>query len=882
MSESPDSRAVRLSLAILRIVRHVVPKSIRAQWIREWEAEIRHASRRPQGAALVRRSSGAVADAAWLRQQCTLDLDVVQDVRYALRIMRARPFASIFAVLVLALGIGGTLTVFSTVDTLLFRELPYQDANRIVTIWQTPSADPDDRDGVAPGAFLDWQARTKSFSTLAAVEPWSYDYLEGPEPIELIGALVTEGFFDALGVQPARGRLFQADEYAAGRSDVVVLSHGAWQRHFGGDEAVIGRTVRLQGEPRLVVGVLPQSFHSDVIRRAKEQEVWGVQAIQEFERENRRGRFWSAVGRLAPGVTVEQAQAELETVSSQLAREYPRTMGGMTATVVPLRRYIAGPVRDPLTLLLAAVVIVLLIACANVANLMLARSVERQREFALRAAIGAARWRLVRQTMVEAAVLSAIACAAGLGLASIAIRAFVGFTSGLVRQLSEVTIDARLVLFALGLTAITTVLVGMWPALQLSRGRLHEGLKETSSGLTAGPQRRRFASGLIVGEIALALTLLIGAGLLVRSFTTLAQVDPGFEKSNVAVLQVFAYGPRYDTDEKRLAFFGQTLERFRGVPGVVRAGLSSVAPFLPSQIDIQGGYRIEGRPVPSDAALPVTTLTVATSDFFHALRIPLRRGRLFAETDHANAPLVALVNEVIAERAWPGENPVGQRITANWQGRWRTMEVVGVVGRVHHRRLEDDTRPEVFIPAAQLSYGSMTFIVQTVSDPAPLMSTLKARVWEGDPTLPLYEATTLDSLVATSLAPRRFVMTVTTALSGLAFVLAALGIYGMISFSTAQRTREIGVRLAIGGANTDILTMVLGEGMRLVAAGVALGLVAAVLFSRGISTMLYGVSPADPVTLAATVGLLLAVALFACYLPARRAMKINPLEALRN
>ena len=885
-----DPLAVRLSLAILRAARCLVPRPSRDAWTREWEAEIRHRwqamSRRqetewPQQATLVRRSSGAVADAAWLRQQFTADLDVVRDARYALRMLRARPLVSTFAVVVLALGICGTVTVFSTVDTLLLRDLPYADSNRIVTIWQTPTGNPDDREGVAPGAFVDWRARTTSFSALGSAEPWSFDYLDGPEPTELIGALVTEGFFEALGVQPARGRLFRPEEYAEGRSDVVLLSHGAWQRRFGNDEAMVGRTLRLNGRPHVIAGVLPPSFHPDVLRRAKEQEVWAPQTIQEFELQNRRNRFWAVVGRLTPGVSLERAQAELATISTQLAREYPRTLGGMTATVVPLRRYLAGPVREPLTLLLAAVVMVLLIACANVASLMLARSVERQREFAVRAAIGAARWRLARQTLVEAAVLAAIACAAGLALASLTIRAFVGFTSGLVRQLSDVTLDARLVLFAVALTALTTVLVGLWPAIQLSRGRLHDGLKETSGGLTASAHRRRFASGLVVAEIALALTLLVGAGLLVRSFTTLGRVDPGFEKSNVAVLQVFAYGPRYATDARRLAFFEQTLGRFRSVPGVVRAGLTSVAPFLPSQIDIQGGYRVVGRPAPPDTELPVTTLTVATSDFFHALRIPLRSGRLFTDTDHAKAPAVALVNDLLAERVWPGENPVGQRIEANWQGRWRTMEIVGVVGRVRRRGLESESHPELFMPAAQLPYGSMTFIVQTSGDPAALMPALKARIWEGDPTLPLYDTDTLDSLVAESLAPRRFVMTVATALSGLAFVLAALGMYSVLSFSTLQRTREIGVRMAMGGARRHIMTMVLREGMRLVAAGITLGLAASLLLSRAMAALLYNVSPADPLTLAATTGLLATAALLACYLPARRAMRIDPLQALR-
>jgi putative ABC transport system permease protein len=879
-----------MCFSILRLARRLVPRTIREQWMREWEAELRyrantiHRKRSAHWhgqADLLRQSSGAIADAAFLRQQFTADLDIVQDVRYSVRMLRKRPLVSALAVAVLALGLGGTITVFSTIDTLLLRELPYSDSNRVVTIWQAESVRPNERLGVAPGAFLDWRARTKSFTSFAAAEPFSFDYLEGPEPVSLVAALVTEGFFETLGVRPVRGRLFLPEEYTQGRSDVALLSYASWQGRFGGDDAVVGRTIRLEGRQFLVAGVLPPSFHPGILPRATEQEIWGPQVIEQFERDNRRGRYWNAVGKLAPGVTFEQGQAELATISRQLGVEYPRTMRAITATMVPLRDSIVGPLREPLMLLFASVVMVLLIACANIASLMIARSTERQREFAVRAAIGAGRWRLVRQMLVEATVLAVLACGCGLAIASVAIRTFVGFTSQLVRQLSDVTLDTRLILFAIGLTAATSLLVGMWPAIQLSRGGVHDGLKETAGGLTASTHRRRLASALVIGEVALALVLLTGAALLVRSFVTLSRVDPGFERSNIAVLQVFAYGDRYPTDAQRLAFFNQTLERFRAEPGVVRAGLVSAMPFIPADIDIRGGYRIEGRPAPPDVELPVTSLTIATSEFFQAMQTPLRRGRLFSETDRETAPQVAIINDLLAEREWPGRNPIGERITANWQGRWRTMEIVGVVGRVRHTGLDVAARPEVFMPVAQIQYGSMTFVVQTSMDPATAIPALKARLWELDPTLPLYSTATLDSLVSQSHAPRRFVMQIVSSLSVLAFVLAALGIYGTLSFSTTQRTREIGVRIAIGGSRDRIMRMVIREGMRLVVIGVVIGLAAALVLGRGIAALLYGVSPTDPATLAGTTALLLAVALLACYVPARRATLVDPLAALR-
>jgi putative ABC transport system permease protein len=892
-----DPLALHVSLAILRVAQYLVPRATRERWMREWEAEVRHRWNRMrrrdeagwhEQAELVRRSSGAVVDAAFLRRQLVANLDIIHDARYAARMLRKRPAVSLLAICVLALGLGGTITVFSTIDTLLLRELPYQDFERLVTVWQVEPAATDDRSGVAPGRFLDWRERTKAFTSLAAAEPFSFDYLEGPEPVSINAGLVTEGFFETLGVRPLHGRLFRVEEYADGQANVVILGHGAWLRYFGGNEAVVGTTTRLEGQQFLIAGVLPPSFHPDVMQRgpttgepAVAYQLWAPQVVQPAERQLRNARFWSVVGRLAPGVTLEQAQAELATISSELAIEYPRATTATAARLVPLREHIAGPLREPLTLLLGAVVMLLLIACANVASLLLARSLERHREFAVRAAIGAARWRLVRQTLVEAALLVTIAGSLGVAGAFIAIRAFVESTSQIVPQLAAAALDTRLLLFATGLAIATSLLVGVWPAMKMSRG-LNDGLRETAAGVTSSTHRRRLASGLIVGEVALALVLLTAAGLLIRSFVTLADVDAGFARStNIAVMQVFAYGDRYQTDAHRIAFFDQTLERFRAQRGVARAGLVSAMPFLPSDIDIRRPFRVEGRAAPPDNELPVTSLTIATSEYFESLRIPLTRGRLFSDSDRAAAPPVVIVNDLLAERSWPGEDAVGKRISTNWQNQWRTMEVVGVVGRVRHNGLESDPRIEMFMPFSQTPFGSMTFVVETSGDDAALLPLLKTQVWESDPTLPIWDASTLDSLVAQTLAPRRFILQIVGGLSALAFALSAIGIYGMLSFSTTQRTREIGLRLAMGASDGSIMKMVLREGMLTAATGATIGLVASLVLSRGMAALLYGISPTDPTTLAATTALLLAVAFAACYLPARRATRIDPLTALR-
>lgn len=887
--------ALRVSLSLVRAIRRLVPASIRADWVREWEAEIQYKwstiNRRQSApsvvegwrdrADVVRRSTGAIADAAWLRQQFTLDHDIMRDVRYALRMLHRRPAMSALAVLVLALGMGGTVAVFSVVDTLLLREMPYRDGDRIATIWLTNREHPEERDGVAPGAFLDWRSRSKAFETMAAEDPFSFDYLIGPVPMKLTGGLVTEGFFEALGVKPLLGRAFLPEEHTDGKSSVAILSYGTWQRMFGGRSSIVGEKVTFENGTYEIVGVLPRWFRPVLQDMVREEEIWAPKVLQKFEYDNRRTRYWRVVGRLAPEVGMGEARAELSTISAQLAREYPNTLTNMTATLAPLRDHLAGPIREPLRVVFGAVVLVLLLGCANVASLLLARAADRQREFALRAAVGASAWRMIRQTLVESVVLSTLACLAGLAVAHGAISGLVAVGSSTVPQLGELALDQRLIAFAFAGAIVTAILVGLWPAVRLARRATRDELAQSGAGTTGGTDRRRFVSALVVCEVALALVLLVSAGLLIRSFTTLAGVDPGFAKANVAVVQVFPYGARYQTAEQRQTFFDQALDRMRTVAGVERAGLVSAMPFGAANINIEGGFRVEGRPELPEGDRPSAFLTVATADYFRAMEIPLKQGRVFNDDDRANGALVALVNDKIAERFWPGESPVNQRVSVNWLGRWRTLQVVGVVGRLRHEALDRDARAEVFMALSQTPFGSLTFVVRTTGDAAALIPALRARIWEVDGSLPIYDASTVSALVAQTLAARRFVTNLLTVLAGLAFLLATLGIYGMLVFSTAQRTREIGIRIAVGGKAQDIVRLVIGESARLIAAGVGLGLLGSLAAARLVAALLYSTSPTDPVTLAATTLMLAAVALFACYVPARRATRIDPLNALR-
>jgi putative ABC transport system permease protein len=879
-----DPLVVRLCLALLRVCSTVVPAASRQDWRAEWEAEIRHRwdllDRQNHldwrtRMDLFRRALGALPDAAWLRRQFTADADLVHDLRHGLRMLLRSPSFALSAVLILALGIGGTLSIVALLDTLLLRTLPYENAEHVVTIWQRQAASFAERDDVAPANFLDWRERARSFSHIAGVIPYSMDGTGGNTPEVLFGAQVTEGFFEALGMPPFMGRSFLPADHVRGARRSVIITYGFWQSRYAGDPEIVNKTVSMDGEPWTIVGVLPRHFAPQLLPRPGELVVWMPKIVQEHEKRIRASNWWNVVARLAPGVTLAQAQTEMDAISADLARENPRTNQNTSAAVISLRDHLMGGVRLPLFLMLAAVVLVLGIGCANVASLLLARGIERSREFAIRSALGAGRVRLVRQLVAESLLLSVVAATVGIVLAHGVLRAIVSVApSGLLR-LQNASIDGRIMLFAAALTVMTAVAFGLIPALQFSKNR-SDGLRERESHGARSPLRR----GLIAAEVAIALVLLVGAGLLVRSFVRLLAVDPGFKPGGVVMAQVFTFD-RHSTPERSRLFFKSVLENLRALPGVQAAGAVSAMPFALSNINIKSAFEIIGRPAVKEGEQLGTYLTIATPGYFSAMSIGLREGRLLEDRDAETAPNVAVISDALRRREWPNESPIGRRIRVQWQGKPLEAEVVGVVSQIRHEALDMAPRPEVFVPHAQVPFASMTFAVRAHQATPALIDDVKRAIWAVDSMQPIYDTARVEGLVHASLVRQRFSTTIMSAFALLALVLCASGIYGIISFTTTQRTREIGVRMALGADGPTIRRMVLSEGSVVIALGLAFGLAGAVVGSRMLQTLLFEIRPGDPLTLGAVCVTLAIVGLAACYVPARRATRVDPLVALR-
>jgi putative ABC transport system permease protein len=824
---------------------------------------------------LLRRTLGALPDAAWLRRQFTADADLVHDLRHGIRMLAKAPSFTVSAVLILALGIGGTVSIVALLDTLFYRPLPYRDADRIVTIWQRQAARPAEREDVAPADFVDWRDRARSFSSMAAIVPYSRDLTGGSEPEVLFGAQVTEGFFDAIGMPPLVGRGFQPEEHLEGGLRVVVISHGFWQSRFNGDPGVLQKTISMDDEPWTIVGVLPKTFAPQLLPRPGELVVWTPKVISEREKRIRPSAWWNVVARLAPGVTLRQAQGEMDSISAALAREHPRANEGSAAVLVPMREHLMGGVSLPLFLMLAAVVLVLGIGCANVASLLLARGMERSREFAIRSALGAGRLRLVRQLVAESLLLSVIAAAVGVALAHWTLGLIISLApSGLLR-LQESAIDGRILLFATGLTAAIAIVFGLIPAVQFSKRR-SDLLRERQTDPIRGALRR----GLVAAEVAIALVLLVGAGLLVRSFDKLLSVDPGFRPDHVVMAQVFAWDRQNGPDRLR-NFFRTTVDRLQAMPGMQAAGAVSAMPFALSNINIRSGFQIVGRPAVKEGEQRTAYVTIATPGYFTAMSIPLREGRLLENRDSETAPPVAVISEALRRQEWPNESPVGRRLRVMFQGKPVDADVVGVVAQIRHDGLDTAPRAEIFLPHAQFPFGSMTFVARGTGEPAALIDQVKAGIWDVDPMQSVYDTASVARLVQASVVRQRFSMTMLTAFALVALILCASGIYGIISFTTTQRTREIGLRMALGADGPTIRRMVLREGSSVVAVGLAFGLAGALVGSRFLRRLLFEVQPSDPVTIVVVCLLLGAVGLAACYVPARRATRVDPLVALR-
>ncbi|MDQ3996175.1 MAG: ABC transporter permease, partial [Gemmatimonadota bacterium] len=711
--------------------------------------------------------------------------DFMRDVRFGARSLRRRPGFAAVVVLTLAVGIGGTTAIFGAVHGVLLSPLPYREPERIITVWTSDRVEGREQDDVAPGNFLDWRARQRSFATFAAARPYSMDYL-GPDGPEHLGTwLVTEGFFETFGVRPLLGRVFMPEEYTAGRNNVTVIGEDVWRSRFNADPRIVGRQLILDSIPRTIIGIMPRSF-----RFPPDREVWQPQVFDEDDRRSRRSTYLTVVGRLAPGATLARAQSDLDAVAAQLTREYPRTNTGVGVKLVPLPEQTVGHVRGALLVLMGAVGLVLLIACGNVAGLLLARAVQREREVAVRVALGAGRGRILRQLGAESLVLALAGGVAGLLVAFGGLAAIRALGPETLPRLDEIAIGPSVLAFALATTLGAAVVFGIAPAVHATPSDVREKLAAASTRSGTGRPRRRLQNGFVVVQFALALVLLVGAGLLVRSFVSLLRVERGFDPHNVLAVTVQSWG-YYRKPELRASFVREATERLAALPGVQAAGMTSSLPFAARIGQDEAGFEIEGRPVASPDQAESVRAAAVTSGYFAALRIPLRQGRRFAATDDATAARVAIVNDALARRHWPDESPLGKRIKVSIDRPPGLRTIVGVVADVRHGGLHEAARPTVYAPHAQAPTGANAFVIRTTGDPLTALGQVRAEFRAINGALPLASTTTLEALLDDSLRERRFHLALLGAFAVVALLLAALGVYGVMSHATSERTHEI-------------------------------------------------------------------------------------------
>ncbi len=804
---------------------------------------------------------------------------LAQDLKTGLRALARRPAVTGIALAVLALGIGANTAMFSVVHAVLLRPLPFPEPERIVMVWNYNPLQGFPRDVTSYPNFLDWKAGGTGFDSLAAFYTRALNLVSGTsgddDPVEVEAAEVSAAFFDVVGVAPALGRGFLPEEEQQGNHRSVILSHGLWQRRFGSDRSLVGRPIELTGERYTVVGVMPPGFELP-----RKVELWVPLAPGDSSR-NARGSFWlHVIGRLKPGSALSMVQAELDTVATRLATEYPLFNEGTGIRAVRLQEDLVGDVRPILWVLLAAVATVLLIACANLANLLLARAAEREREFALRAALGAGAGRILRQLLVESTLLAVAGGACGVLLAGWAAPLLFRLAARELPQLPPPELSLPVLAFSLLVAVATGFLFGLAPALQLSRARVALALKEGARGSSGGPRGRRLRGVLVAAEIALALVLLVGAGLLLKSLSRLAEVDLGLETEKRLTLRVQLPPATYGEVARRIAFFDELLARVEALPGVRAVGASSdvLLDALPNSTNVTA----ENRPPEPALDRQIATQDSVSAGFFHAIGMKLVAGETFRATDTSDAPPVAVINQAMARRYWGDEDPLGRRFKyggLNSQDPWRT--VIGVVADSRRSGQDQAVMPSTYLPFAQAPRRSLTFVVATEGDPLALLPAIRREVARLDRSIPVAAVSTLERLVAERLLPRRFQALLLGLFAGLAFLLAAIGVYGVIAYLVEQRTREISVRMALGAPAGRIVRLVLGQILALALPGLAVGLVAAFASTRVLRSQLFGVSPGDPQTFAAVAALLGGVALLAGYIPARRAARMNPADALK-
>jgi predicted permease len=811
---------------------------------------------------------------------------LLHDLRFAVRMLWQGRGFTLVAIIALALGIGANSAIFSVVNAVVLRPLPFKDAARLVVLWGNIHQEGLDELELSAPEFTDFRARATAFEHVAAYNAQGFNLTGAGEPERVLGASVSASLFPLLGVTPVLGRALSEEEDKPGRAQVVVISHALWQRRFNADAGVVGRAVTLDGRSMTVVGVMPASFHFP----DNDADIWTPIAFDaDLLSENNRGsHFLNVIARIRPGVSFAQAQAEVASLASAIGAEhtgnYPR---GFSAKLRPLHEEVTGAVRTPLFIIFGAVGLVLLIACANVANLLLARAAARGREMAVRAALGASRGRIIRQLLTESVLLALAGGTVGLLLALWGVDLLVALAPVGTPRIEEIGLDLRVVGFTCAVALATGVLFGLAPALQASKIDLNTALKESGRTASDGPRRQRLRGLLVAAEFALALMLLVSAGLLVKSYTRIQAVSPGFDPEHVLTMRLVLPDAKYKNLAAQRTFYASLFARLRVLPGVEAVGGNNLLPFGGG-----GGSRsmlIEGQPVPPGAPHPEEQLRFVTPGYFATLRIPLLRGRDFSAEDTDTAPPVAVVSRALAARYWPGAEAVGKRIAYSGIGQGGTpkwIEIVGVVGDIKYRSLAEAERPVIYVSAYQPLFTGFTMpplyvAVRTQGDAAALAALVRREVASIDPEQPVASLKTMRARLAESVAQRRFQMMLLGLFAALALALASVGIYGVMAYSVAQRTHEIGVRIALGAQRRDVLRLVIGQALMLTLAGVGAGLLGALIATRLLTTLLYGVSANDPATFASVALFLITIALVASYIPARRATKVDPMIALR-
>ena len=799
------------------------------------------------------------------------------DLRLAVRRLRRSPGFTAAAVATLTLGIGANTAFFSLADAALLRPLPYPTAGRLVMLWERQAAAGKERERASAANFLDWRRGSRALDEIAAWAPWGFALTGEGEPEELASVRVSANMFRLLGVSPAMGRGFLPEDETSGRDRIVVLSHGFWAGRMGADPKAVGKTLTLDGEPYQIVGVMPDEFR---FPDDASVALWNPLAFDASELVTRAERRFNVIGRLAPGATLADAATELEVVAGHLAGEYPETNAGWTIAAAPAAETVAAGGKASLSLLLGTVALVLLLACANVGHLFLARALDRGRELAIRTALGGAPARLLRLLVIECAVVAAIGAAGGVALAAWAVPLVQAFDPGLLPGWREAVLDGRVLAFTLVLLVPVTFFCGVlpaWRAVGLDRASPLTGAGER---LTAGRDRGRVRRGLIVAEVALSVVLLVAAGLHLRSLVRLQQVDPGFHADGVLAATVFLPGVQESEDAQEISFFTRLLESLARRPEVASAGAVTTLPMNPVGIDYDLPFSADGIRPPATAERQEVDFRVVAGDYFQALGVPVVRGRGFDATDREDAARVVLVNRTLANRFFPGQNPVGRRVWVG--GHFGVATLVGVVGDVRHRSLAARPRAELYVPFRQYPHGGMTVVVRASGDRAGLARIVKEEIYGLDRAQTISSLTTLTELLHGSVSPQRFTLLLLGGFAGLALLLAAVGVYGVIAYAVGRRTREIGIRMALGAAGREIRRAVVRPAVGLAGIGVALGSAGAWILGRVLAPDLYQISLHDPLTYALVACILLAAAWAACAIPARRAARLDPLVALRS